>query len=112
MRPGSRCGQTVKALSGGRSNGQAVCWGTIWRSRGVADPFAHAQLIDGQGSRAKIRRGQAVKAIFQRSKILTLVAALDTAPMRVIPPWEITEITTPAKIVHIKFMALLHVVHA
>ena len=79
----------VKALSGGRSNGQAVCWGTIYsttgRSRGVVDPFAHAQLIDGQGSRAKIRRGQAVKVIFRWSKILTPVAALDTAPMGVTP---------------------------
>ena len=37
------------------------------------------------GSRAKIRRGQAVKAIFRRSKILTPVAALDTAPMGVTP---------------------------
>ena len=58
-----------------------------WQSRGVADPFAHVQLIDGQGSRAKIRRGQAVKAIFRLSKILTPVAALDTAPMGVTPPW-------------------------
>ena len=41
------------------------------------------------GSRAKIRRGQAVKAIFRRSKILTPVAALDTAPMGVTPPWEV-----------------------
>ena len=60
-----------------RSNGQAACWGTIygtrlvttvlyWRSRGVVDPFAHAQFIDGQGSRAKIRRG--------RSKILVSLA--------------------------------------
>ncbi|MCG8621097.1 MAG: hypothetical protein MJE68_03710, partial [Proteobacteria bacterium] len=38
------------------------------------------------GSRAKIRRGQAVKAIYRRSKILTPVAALDTAPMGVTPP--------------------------
>ena len=37
-------------------------------------------------SRAKIRRGQAVKAVFQRSKILTPVAALDTAPMGSDPP--------------------------
>ena len=56
-----------------------------WRSRGVTDPFVHAQLINGQGSRAKIRRGQAVKAVFRRSKILTPVAALDTAPMGVTP---------------------------
>ena len=83
-----------------RSNGQGTFWGSVkrsssvlgqnlrhyWRLRGVADPFAHAQLIDGQGSRAKIRRGQAVKAVFQRSKILTPVAALDTAPMGVTPP--------------------------
>ena len=38
------------------------------------------------GSREKIRRGQAVKAIFRRSKILTPVAALYTAPMGVTPP--------------------------
>ena len=37
----------------------------------MADPFVHAQLIDGQGSRAKIRRGQVVRAVFRRSKILT-----------------------------------------
>ena len=59
------------------------------RLRGMADPFAHVQLIDGQGSRAKIRRGQAVKAVFRRSKILTPVAALDTAPMGVTPPCSI-----------------------
>ncbi len=52
-----------------------------WQSRGVADPFAHAHLIDGQGSREKNRRGEVVKAVFRRSKILTPVAALDTAPM-------------------------------
>ena len=52
----------------------------------MVDPFAHAQLIDGQGSRAKIRRGQVVKVVFQRSKILTPVAALDTVPMGVTPP--------------------------
>ena len=83
-----------------RSNGQGTFWGSVkrsssvlghylrhyWRSRGVVDPFAHAQLIDGQGSRAKIRRGQAVKAVFRRSKILTPVAALDTAPMGVTSP--------------------------
>ena len=85
-----------------RSNVQGTFWGSVkrsssvhvlghylrhyWRSRGVADPFAHAQLIDGQGSRAKIRRGQAVKAIFRQSKILTPVAALDTVPMKVTPP--------------------------
>ena len=82
-----------------RSNGQGTFWGSVkrsssvlghylrhyWQSRGVADPFEHAQLIDGQGSRAKIRRGQVVKAIFRWSKILTPVAALDTAPMRVTP---------------------------
>ena len=59
LRPGSRCGQTVKALSGGRSNGQAVCWGTIYgttgdHARGVADPFAHAQLISGQGQKSGV----------------------------------------------------------
>ena len=35
------------------------------------------------GSRAKTGRGQTVKALFGRSKILTAVAALDTAPMGV-----------------------------
>ena len=83
-----------------RSNCQGTFWGSVkrsssvlghylrhyWRSRGVVNPFAHAQLIDGQGSRAKIRRGQAVKADLRRSKILTPVAALDTAPMGVTPP--------------------------
>ena len=83
-----------------RSNGQGTFWGSVkrsssvlghylrhyWRSRGVVDPFAHAQLIDGQGSRAKIQRGQAVKVVFRRSKILTPVAALDTAPIGVTPP--------------------------
>ena len=72
-------GQTVKQCAGHYQR-------RYWRSRGVTDPFAHAQLIDGQGSRAKIRRGQAVKAVFRRSKILTPVAALDTAPMGVTPP--------------------------
>ena len=38
------------------------------------------------GSRGKIRCGQVVKAIFQRSKILTPVAALYTAPMGVTSP--------------------------
>ncbi len=75
-------GQTVKQCAGHYLR-------HYWRSRGVADPFAHAQLIDGQGSRAKIRRGQAVKAVFRRSKILTPVAALDTAPMGVTPPCRI-----------------------
>ena len=88
---------TTRALAlyvyANQSNGQGTFWGSVkrsssvlghylrhyCRSRGVADPFAHAQLIDGQGSRAKIRRGQAVKAVFRRSKILTPVAALDTA---------------------------------
>ena len=83
-----------------RSNSQGTFWGSVkrssgvlghhlrhcWQSRGVADPFAHAQLIYGQGSRAKIWRGQVVKAVFRRSKILTPVAALDTAPMGVTPP--------------------------
>ena len=39
-------GQTVKQCAGHYLR-------HYWRSRGVADPFAHAQLIDGQGSRAK-----------------------------------------------------------
>ena len=72
-------GQTVKQCSGALSTALLPI-----KRRG--DPFAHAQLIDGQGSRAKIRRGQAVKAVFRRSKILTPVAALDTAPMGVTPP--------------------------
>ena len=34
--------------------GTRLGWGWYyWRSRGVANPFAHAQLIDGQGSRVK-----------------------------------------------------------
>lgn len=37
-------------------------------------------------SRAKIRWSQVVKAILKRSKILTTVTALDTAPMGVPPP--------------------------
>ena len=83
-----------------RSNSQGTFWGSVkrsssvlghylrhyWRSRGVVDPFVHAQLIDGQGSRAKIHCGQAVKAVFRQSKILTPVAALDTASMGVTPP--------------------------
>ena len=56
-----------------------------WRSRGVAYPFAHTQIIDDQGSRAKIQCGQAVKAVFRWSKILIPVAALDTAPMGATP---------------------------
>ena len=104
----SRAATTVKM----QSNGQGTFWGSVkwsssvlghylrhyWRSRGVADPFAHAQLIDGQGSRAKIRRGQAVKVVFRWSKILTPVAALDTAPMGVTPPCLLpanTSISTP-----------------
>ena len=39
-------GQTVKQFAGHYQR-------HYWRSRGVADPFAHAQLIDGQGSRGK-----------------------------------------------------------
>ena len=39
------------------------------------------------GSRAKTGRSQTVKALFGRSKILTAVAALDTAPMGVTSPW-------------------------
>ena len=72
-------GQTVKQCSGALSTALLPI-----KRRGRS--FAHAQLIDGQGSRAKIRRGQAVKGVFRRSKILTPVAALDTAPMGVIPP--------------------------
>ena len=77
----------VEALSGGRSSSVLGHYlRHYWRSRGVANPFVHAQLIDGQGSRAKIRRGQVVKAIFRQSNILTLVTVLDTAPMGVTPP--------------------------
>ena len=42
------------------------------------------------GSRAKIGRDQTVKALFGRSKILTAVAALDTAPMGVTSPCSVT----------------------
>ena len=38
------------------------------------------QLIDDQWVKGKTGCGQAVKAIFGWSKILTAVAALDTAP--------------------------------
>ena len=72
-------GQTVKQCAGHYLR-------HYWQSRGEAGPFAHAHLIDGQGSRANIQRGQAVKAVFRRSKILTPVAALDTGPMGVTPP--------------------------
>ena len=48
--------------------------------------FAHVQLIDGQRVKGKTGRGQAVKAIFGRSKILTAVTALDMVPMGVTPP--------------------------
>ena len=75
-----RVGQTVKQSAVG------YYLRHYWRSRGVIDRFVHAQLIDSQGSRAKIRCGQAVKAVSLRSKILTPVAALDTAPMEVTPP--------------------------
>ena len=40
------------------------------------------------GSRGQIGSGQAVKEHFRRSKILTPVVAVDTAPMRVTPPLE------------------------
>ena len=95
-------GAVFRAVTGVNmwSNGQGTFWGSVkrsssvlghylrhfWRSRGMDDPFAHVQLIDGQGSRAKIQRGQVVKAFFQRSKILTRVAALDAVPMGVTPP--------------------------
>ena len=39
-------GQTVKQCAGHYLR-------HYWRSRGVADPFAHAQLIDGQGQEQK-----------------------------------------------------------
>jgi hypothetical protein len=90
----SRAATAVKM----QSNGQGTSWGSVKRSSGVSGPyllhywpvkrrdrdFAHAQLIIVNGSR--IHRGQAVKAIFRRSKILTPVAALDTAPMGVTAP--------------------------
>ena len=50
-----------------RSNGQGTFWGSVkqcaghyiylrhyWRSRGGADSFAHAQLIDGQGQKSGV----------------------------------------------------------
>ena len=48
----------------------------------------HAQLVDGQWVKGKIRHGQhlVVTTIVRQSKILIPVAALDTAPMGVIPP--------------------------
>ena len=84
-----------------QSNGQGTSWGLVKWSSGVLDPsssitrqpmqeawprFVHAQLVNCQWVKDKICRGQAVKAIFRRSKILTVVAALDTAPMGVTPP--------------------------
>ena len=67
-------------------NGQAVFWVllTAIKRRGQALCMCTWSLING--SRAKIHRGQAVKAIFRQSKILTTVAALDTVPMGVSPP--------------------------
>ena len=72
-----------------QSNGRGTSWGSVkrsrsvlghyprccWRSRGVADPFAHAQLIDGhvKGQVQKIiQRGQdqTVEAIFLTVKNL------------------------------------------
>ena len=83
-----------------QSNGQGTFWGLVkqsstvlghYRSNHLATkkcgrPFAHVQQIHDQGSRAKIQRGQAVKAIFQRSKILTVVVSLDMASTGVTPP--------------------------
>ena len=53
----------------------------------------HRQLVDCQWVKGKNSPCQAVKAIFRQSKILTAVAALDTAPMGVILPC-ISEIMT------------------
>ena len=59
-----------------------------WRSRGVGECLCMRSWSLVNRSRAKIRCGQAVKAInfFNSQKILTAVAALDTAPMGVPPP--------------------------
>jgi hypothetical protein len=67
-----------------QSNSQGTSWGSVKRSSGVSGPyllhyclvkrhdrdFAHAQLIIVNGSRAKIRRGEAVKAFFLMVKNL------------------------------------------
>ena len=51
-----------------RSNDQGTFWGLVkrsssvlghylrryWRSRGVVDPFAHAQLVKGQGQKSGV----------------------------------------------------------
>ena len=44
--------------------------------------FVHAKLVAGQRVKGKIHQDQVVKAIFQQSKILTMIAALDTVPMQ------------------------------
>ena len=83
-----------------QSNGQGTFGGLVKQSSGVLGPISSiARRPRGvvkilrmrsqsmiNGSRAKIHRGQVVKAIFKRSKILTPVAALDTVPMGVTSP--------------------------
>ena len=69
-------GQTVKQCAGG-----TICGTT--GDQEACPIFCACAVVDGQGS---IRRGQAVKVAFRRSKILNLVVALDTAPMGVTPP--------------------------
>ena len=68
-------GQTVKQYS-------RACILTLI----ATEPSRMRIVSQVNGSRGKIRCGQAVKAIFRRSKILTPVAALYTVPMGVTPP--------------------------
>ena len=72
----------VKALLRGRSNGQAAkkeqLYHVMWSAsidHAARLATAHAHLRTVNGSRTKIRDGQAVKANFWRSNILTPVAA-------------------------------------
>ena len=69
-----------------QSNSQAVYWGTIYGTTGDREAWPIlVRMCDGQGSRAKLRCGQAVKAVFRWSKILSLVTSLDMVPMEVTP---------------------------
>ena len=80
-----------------QSKGQGTFLGSVKRSSDVLGPMsstagnqkAWSSLCTcavNRWSRAKTGRGQVVKAIYGRSKSLTVVAALDTAPMGVTPP--------------------------
>ena len=95
-------GAVSRAVTGVKmqSNGQGTFWRSVKQSSGVLGPIASiagqpsgvAEILRMRsysmvnGARAKIRCGQAVKAIFRWSKILTPVAALDTAHMGVTAP--------------------------